>query len=192
MIARLTGTPVSRTADGLVLDVNGVGYLVAATPTVMRRATAGSEITVETYMHVREDALQLYGFADAEERELFVHLLTVSGIGPKVALAVVSGSPANELRKAIVLGDHARFQAIPGIGKKTAERIVLELREKLGTVAEHALASVADTPNHLVARDALVELGYSVVDAERALADVDPDLPAEERVRLALRGAAAA
>jgi holliday junction DNA helicase RuvA len=191
VIARLRGRPVGRTPDGLVLDVNGVGYLVAATPSVMRRATGGAEVTVETYMHVREDALQLYGFADADERELFVHLLTVSGVGPKVALAVVSGSPAVELRKAIALGDHARFQAIPGIGKKTAERIVLELKEKLGSVAEPALAAVSDAPSHLVARDALVELGYTVIDAERALAEVDPDLPAEERVRLALRGAAA-
>jgi len=191
VIARLRGRPVGRTPDGLVLDVNGVGYLVAATPTVLRRAGAGSEVTVETYLHVREDALQLYGFGDAEERELFVHLLTVSGVGPKVALAVVSGSPAAELRKAIALGDHARFQAIPGIGKKTAERIVLELKEKLGSVAEPGLSAVGDAPGHTVARDALVELGYSVLDAERALAEVDPDLPAEERVRLALRGAAA-
>lgn len=191
MIARLRGRPAGRSTDGLVLDVNGVGYFVAATPTVLRRATAGTELTVETYLHVREDALQLYGFADAEERELFVHLLTVSGIGPKVALAVVSGSPAADLRRAIVLGDHARFQAIPGIGKKTAERIVLELREKIGAVAEPALAAVDETPSHLVARDALVELGYAVLDAERALAEIDPELPAEERVRLALRGAAA-
>ncbi len=191
MIARLRGRPVGRTPDGLVLDVNGVGYLVAATPTVLRRAAAGSEVTVETYLHVREDALQLYGFGDAEERELLVHLLTVSGVGPKVALAVVSGSPAAELRKAIALGDHARFQAIPGIGKKTAERIVLELKEKLGSAAEPGLSAVGDAPGHTVARDALVELGYSVLDAERALAEVDPDLPAEERVRLALRGAAA-
>jgi len=191
VIARLRGRPAGRSADGLVLDVNGVGYLVAATPAVLRRATAGAEVTVETYLHVREDALQLYGFADAEERELFVHLLTVSGIGPKVALAVVSGSPAAELRKAIAMGDHARFQAIPGIGTKTAERIVLELKERIGVVTEPALAAVGDGPSHLVARDALVELGYSVVDAERALADVDPELPAEERVRLALRGAAA-
>ena len=191
MIARLRGRPVGRSTEGLVLDVNGVGYLVAATPAVLRRATAGADLTVETYLHVREDALQLYGFADAEERDLFVHLLTVSGVGPKVALAVVSGSPAAELRRAIALGDHARFQAIPGIGKKTAERIVLELREKLGAVVEPALSAVGDAPGHVVARDALVELGYSIVDAERALAEIDPDLPVEERVRLALRGAAA-
>ena len=191
MIARLRGRPVGRTNEGLVLDVNGVGYLVAATPSVLRRAGAGSEVTVETYLHVREDALQLYGFADTAERELFVHLLTVSGVGPKVALAVVSGSPPGELRKAIALGDHARFQAIPGIGKKTAERIVLELREKLGSDHETGLAVVGDTPGHIVARDALVELGYTVVDAERALAEIDPDLSPEERVKLALRSAAA-
>jgi Holliday junction DNA helicase RuvA len=174
-----------------VLDVNGVGYLIAATPSIMRRAGAGADVTVETYLHVREDTLQLYGFADAAERELFTHLLTVSGVGPKVALAVVSGSPPGELRKAIALGDHARFQAIPGIGKKTAERIVLELKEKLGTVAETGLAAVSDAPGHLVARDALVELGYTVLDAERALVEIDPDLPPEERVKLALRAAAA-
>jgi holliday junction DNA helicase RuvA len=191
VIARLRGRPAARTAEGLVLDVNGVGYLVAATPSVLRRAGAATDVTVETYLHVREDALQLYGFADADERELFQHLLTVSGVGPKVALAVVSGSSAAELRRAIVLGDHVRFQAIPGIGKKTAERIVLELKEKLGAVAEPSLGAVDDAPGHIVARDALVELGYSVSDAELALADIDPDLPAEERVRLALRGAAA-
>jgi Holliday junction DNA helicase RuvA len=174
-----------------VLEVGGVGYLVHATPAAVRKGDSADEIAVETYLHVREDALQLYGFADGAERELFVHLLTVSGVGPKVALAVVSGSPTAELRKAIALGDHARFQAIPGIGKKTAERIVLELKEKLGALPEPALAAVGDAPSHLVARDALVELGYSVLDAERALAEVDPELPAEERVRRALRGAAA-
>ena len=129
MIARLRGRPVARTAEGLVLDVGGVGYLVHATPSAARQE--GDEITVHTYLHVREDALQLYGFAEVAERELFVQLLSVNGVGPKVALAVVSGSPAAELRRAIVLEDTARFQAIPGIGKKTAERILLELKEKL-------------------------------------------------------------
>jgi holliday junction DNA helicase RuvA len=187
MIARLRGKPVARTADGLVLDVNGVGYLVAATPAVLRGARGGDEVTVETYLHVREDALQLYGFADAGERELFVQLLSVNGVGPKVALAVVSGSPASELRRAIAREDAARFQAIPGIGRKTAERIVLELKEKLAVVG---VEEPAPDTAEAVARDALVELGYTVVDAERALAEVDPDLPAEERVRLALRRAA--
>jgi Holliday junction DNA helicase RuvA len=182
---------VGRTPEGLVVDVNGVGYLVAATPSVLRRAEGAAEVSVETYLHVREDALQLYGFADGAERELFTQLLTVSGIGPKVALAVVSGSPSGELRRAIVLGDHARFQAIPGIGKKTAERIVLELKEKLASDDVVPIAAAAaETPGHVVARDALVELGYSVLEAEQALAAVDAELPAEERVRLALRSAA--
>ena len=169
--------------------MHGVGYLLAATSAALRKADGASEVALETYLHVREDALQLYAFADRGERELFVQLLSVNGIGPKVALAIVSGSPAADLRRAIVLEDTARFVAIPGIGKKTAERIVLELKEKLASTAETA---VDDRPGAgaFVARDALVELGYSVVEAEQALAEVDPDLPAEERVRLALRQAA--
>jgi Holliday junction DNA helicase RuvA len=189
MIARLRGKPVARRGDGLVLDVGGVGYLVAATPSALRRAEGGDEVALETYLHVREDALQLYGFADAEERELFEHLLGVSGVGPKVALAIVSGSPPAELRRAIALEDTARFEAIPGIGRKTAQRVVLELREKIDASAVPADAG-SGRGAHVVARDALVELGYTVVDAERALADVDEDLPPEERVRLALRSAA--
>ena len=175
----------------MVLDVNGVGYLVAATPAALRAADSGGEMTIETYLHVREDLLQLYGFADADERELFTLLLTVNGIGPKVALAIVSGSPPADLRRAIVLGDHDRFQAIPGIGKKTAERIVLELKEKLGSVAVAAVpVPGGDGEPHLVAREALVELGYTLLEAEQALSGIDPDLDPEERVRLVLRSAA--
>jgi Holliday junction DNA helicase RuvA len=188
MIARLRGKPVANTPEGLILDVGGVGYLVHATPAAVRKGESGEEITVETYLHVREDAMQLYGFADREERELFVHLLSVSGVGPKVALAIVSGSPAGELRRAIVREDAARFQAIPGVGKKTADRIVLELKEKLGDPALAPSAGSGD--EHVVARDALVELGWSLLDAERALADVDDELSPEERVRLALKRAA--
>jgi holliday junction DNA helicase RuvA len=192
VISRLRGLPAGRTPEGLVLDVGGVGYLVAATPSALRQADGGREVTLETYLHVREDALQLYGFADTAERELFVSLLGVSGIGPKVALAVVSSAAASELRRAIVLGDAARFQAIPGIGKKTAERIVLELKEKLGSEDVVVLPGGAASPSssHVVARDALVELGFTVTEAEQALARVDPALPAEERVREALRTAA--
>jgi len=186
MIARLRGKPVASTPEGLVLEVAGVGYLVAATPSALRKAEGAEEVVVETYLHVREDAMQLYGFAERAERELFVQLLSVNGVGPKVALAIVSGSPAEELRRAIVREDAARFQAIPGIGKKTAERIVLELKEK---VEASAVATIGDSP-HLVARDALVELGYSVADAERALAETDAAASPEERVRQALRRAA--
>ena len=154
MIGRLTGTPVARTLDGVVLDVNGVGYLLRLTLRALRKAEGEREVTLETYLHVREDALQLYGFAE----------------------------PA-ELRRAIALEDTSRFIAIPGIGKKTAQRVVLELKEKLGI--EPLEGGAAD----LVARDALVELGYTLPEAERALATVDPELPAEERVREALKAA---
>src|ERR687886_558792 len=165
MIASLRGKPVARTPEGLVLDVGGVGYLVHATPRAFARADGAAELTLPTYLAVREEALQLYGFADADERELFVHLLAVNGIGPKVALTIVSGSRPADLRKAILL----------------------ELKEKLGGAAVEAAAP--GSPD-LVARDALVELGYTPVDAESVLAATDPDLPPEERVRQALRQAA--
>jgi Holliday junction DNA helicase RuvA len=183
VISRLRGVVAARTSAGTVLDVGGVGYLVATTPRVTARV--GEEATVETYLVVREDALQLYGFASGEERQFFELLLGVSGVGPKVALAIVSGSTPDELRRAIARDDYARFEAIPGIGRKTAQRVVLELKEK---VAQPALAGSAN--GAMLARDALVELGWSLLDAERALADVDGSLPVEEQVRAALRMAA--
>jgi holliday junction DNA helicase RuvA len=187
MIARLTGRPEVRDEQTLIVDVGGVGYLVSATRSALRRARKAEEMSLETYTHVREDALQLYGFAEPEERELFEHLLSVSGVGPKVALAIVSGSTPAELRHAIAVEDAARFQAIPGIGKKTAQRVVLELKEKLGADAVAAPAPAAK--EDALAREALIELGYSVAEAERALAETDPELPPEERVRLALQAA---
>jgi Holliday junction DNA helicase RuvA len=183
VISRLRGVVAARSSAGIVLDVGGVGYLVAATPRVSARV--GDEATIETYLHVREDALQLYGFASADERELFELLLGVSGIGPKVALAIVSGSPPADLRRAIARDDLARFEAIPGIGRKTAQRVVMELKEKIGEPA-----AVGSGGGALLARDALVELGWSVVDADRALAEVDESLPVEEQVRSALKKAA--
>jgi Holliday junction DNA helicase RuvA len=183
MIARLRGTIAARSAAGLLIDVGGVGYLVAATPRVTARV--GEEATVEIHTHVREDALQLYGFASTEERDLFELLLGVSGIGPKVALAIVSGSPPAELRRAIARDDLARFEAIPGIGRKTAQRVVMELKDKLGAPELAAPIGVG-----LEARDALVALGWNVIDADRALGEIDESLSVEEQVRQALRRAA--
>jgi Holliday junction DNA helicase RuvA len=184
VIARLRGQVAGRQGPALVVDVNGVGYLVHATPSVHR--LGDGEIVVEIHTVVREDALQLFGFASADERELFELLLGVNGVGPKVALAIVSGSTPAELRRAIARDDVKRFQAIPGIGLKTAQRVVLELKEKLPLVA----AADEEPGGDLTARDALVELGWSLVDAERALAGVDASLPVEEQVRYALRQAA--
>lgn len=216
MIAQLRGKPVALRPEGLVLDVGGVGYLVAATPRATRDWDVADEITVHTYLHVREDTLQLFGFADADERELFELLMTVQGIGPKVALAIVSGSSPSELVRAVALEDVARFMAIPGIGKKTAQRVVMELKDKLGSVGAVSLAGAkggagggaggagedgagagggrrgglgAQAAGHLAAREALVALGFSLVEAEERLSGIDPDLPPEQRIKLALRGA---
>jgi Holliday junction DNA helicase RuvA len=187
VIARLRGRPLGAGADSLVLDVGGVGYRLRATPTAIRKAEAREEIVLETHLHVREDALQLYGFAAAGERELFEQLLAVSGVGPKVALAIVSGYTPSELRLAIAREDAGLFETIPGIGRKTAQRVVLELKEKMAPIHGPAGDGTADADAHLVAREALVELGYSVAEAERRLAETDPELPAAERVREALR-----
>jgi holliday junction DNA helicase RuvA len=189
MIARLRGRAVAWDADGLVLDVSGVGYRLLATPSAVRKAEGEEEVALETYLHVREDALQLFGFAEAGERELFELLLGVNGVGPKVALAIVSGYSPGELRRAIVREDAALFQTIPGIGKKTAQRVVLELKEKITPLAAVEAPHLGSGDGHTVARDALVELGYSVAEAEQRLADTDPDLSPAERVRQALRAA---
>jgi Holliday junction DNA helicase RuvA len=180
MIARLRGRISGRAGSGLIVDVNGVGYLVNATPSVQR--LGDGEVTIEIHTVVREDALQLFGFATSDERELFELLLGVSGVGPKVALAILSGSTPAERRRGIARDDVKRFQAIPGIGLKTAQRVVLELK-----------AAVADIPTEstdFAARDALVELGWTLVDADQVLADVDSSLPVAEQVRAALRMAA--
>ncbi len=187
MIARLRGKPVARSAEGLVLDVGGVGYLLHATPAVLR--ADGDEVVVQTYLHVREDALQLYGFAEPAERELFELLLSVSGVGPKVALAIVSGYSPSELRRAIVREDAKLFETIPGIGRKTAQRVVLELRERIAPLTAVPDSTPGEPDTHLVARDALVELGYSVAEAEQRLAETDPGAAPAERVRQALRAA---
>jgi Holliday junction DNA helicase RuvA len=183
VIARLRGRIAGRASGGLILDVNGVGYLVHASPSVQR--LGDGEITVEIHTVVREDALQLFGFGTSEERQVFELLLGVSGVGPKVALAIVSGSTPSELRRAIALDDVKRFQAIPGVGLKTAQRVVLELKEKFASVVDPTATS--DSP---LARDALVELGWPLIDAERALAEVDASLSVEEQVRAVLRRAA--
>jgi Holliday junction DNA helicase RuvA len=190
MIARLTGRPVARDAEGIVLDVGGVGYRLLATQSAVRKAEGQDEVTLETHLHVRDDALQLFGFASADERLLFEQLLAVTGVGPKMALAIVSAYAPGELKRAIVTEDAALFQTIPGIGRKLAQRVVLELKERIAPLAVAAGPPVAGAGDgHVVARDALVELGYTVAEAEQRLAEIDPDLPPSERVREALRAA---
>ncbi len=152
MIARLRGRPVASTPEGLVLDVGGVGYLVAATPSAVRKADGAQEVTVETYLHVREDVLQLYGFADRAERELFVHLLSVNGVGPKVALAIVSGSSPADLRRAVALGDTKKFEAIPGIASNRAVSSSTIARRSSSGVEPETIASATFGPTPLTVR----------------------------------------
>jgi Holliday junction DNA helicase RuvA len=189
VIARIRGRPLAWDAEGLVVDVGGVGYRVFATPSAIRLADGTEEVSLHTHLHVRDDAMQLFGFADADERELFEQLLSVSGVGPKVALAIVSGYSPGELKRAIVREDADLFQTIPGIGKKTAQRVVLELKEKITPLAAVEAPHLGAGDGHIVARDALVELGYSLAEAEQRLSDTDPELSPAERVRQALRAA---
>ena len=189
MIAKIRGRPVAHDAEGLVVEVGGIGYRVFATPSAIRKADGVDEVSLETHLNVREDALQLFGFADADERTLFEQLLAVTGVGPKVALAIVSGYSPGELKRAIVREDADLFQTIPGIGKKTAQRVVLELKEKIAPLTAVEAPHLGAGDGHVVARDALVELGYTVAEAEQRLAATDPDLPPAERVRQALRAA---
>jgi len=191
MIACLRGRVLERGGGRIVLDVGGVGYLLSATASAVRMAVPdGEEISLVTHLHVREDALMLYGFASQAERELFELLLGVSGVGPKAALAIVSGYAPEQIRRAISTSDHALFTSISGIGRKTAERVVIDLKDRIGAMpAASEIAVSAPGNGHTDARDALVGLGMSVAEAEAALATVDEDLPVEERIRLALTGA---
>ncbi len=190
MIAQIRGRVARVDAGGVVLDVQGVGYLLAATTSARRLAVdaADDEVTLVTHLHVREDALQLFGFAGSAERELFELLLGVSGVGPKAALAIVSGYAPDQIRRAVATADHALFTSIPGIGRKTAERVVIDLKDKVGNVAIDDDPGTAPAGGHTAARDALVGLGMSVAEAEASLREVDPDLPVEDRVRAALAG----
>jgi Holliday junction DNA helicase RuvA len=186
MIASLRGRVAANVAGQTVLDVGGVGYRLATTASAARMAADanGGEVTLLTHLHVREDTLALFGFASEAERALFELLLGVSGVGPKAALAIVSGYAPDQIRRAVQTGDHALFTSIPGIGRRTAERVVIDLKDKVGGLQ---IAAAAD--GHTDARDALVGLGMSVAEAEAALRPLDESLPVEERVRLALAGA---
>ena len=142
MIALVSGTVAVRRSDHVVIDCGGVGYKLAVSSHTLRQVPAvGSDVLLHAHLVVRDDALALYGFASEDERELFLMLLGVQSVGPKVALAVLSGGSPRELLTALAAGDAARFQAVPGIGKRTAERIIVELREKVGvSLPEHAIS----------------------------------------------------
>jgi Holliday junction DNA helicase RuvA len=174
MIAHLRGTLLSKRPNQAIVEAHGVGYDVAiSVPTFSELPAAGVEVALHIHTHVREDALSLYGFLRLSEKQLFEKLLTVSGIGPKLAITILSGMPADEMVGAIRGGDLARLTRIPGIGKKTAERMVLELRDKLpATTGAAETSAVLASPVEEDVVSALVNLGYQRATAEKALQTV--------------------
>jgi Holliday junction DNA helicase RuvA len=191
MIAAVRGEVLVRRPDHVVVDAGGVGYRLTVSAETLKSVPAtGREGFLHAELIARDDSLALYGFASEEERDLFRELISVSGVGPKVAIAVLGGGTSRDLLRAIAAGDAKRFQAVPGIGKRTAERIIVELREKVAGELEEAIAIGAERggdPRSL-ARDGLVNLGYSPSEAEELLGDADSEQP-EELIAEALRRA---
>ena len=186
MIGRLRGTLVSLRATGVVLDVSGVGYEIAVTPrTVADLPSIGEEVVLHTHLVVREDAMLLHGFDTESERDLFRILLGASGIGPKVAMATLGALQAEELRRAIAAEDVDTLTTVPGIGKRGAQKMVLELKPKI--TASDA-GSVVGTSTVSQVREALEGLGYQAAEIREVMAAVETDAPVGEQLRQALRG----
>ena len=191
MIASVRGAVVSRLPGDVVIEAAGVGYrLSVSSETLAAVPRAGEQATLLTHLVLRDDGMHLYGFSTEGERELFLMLIGVQGVGPKVALAVLSGGAPRELLNAIASGDTARFQAVPGIGKRTAERIIVELREKVaGKVTDDIVVRrTADDEPRTLAREGLLGLGFTPQEADRLLDQSGGDTP-EELIAEALRAA---
>jgi len=189
MIALLAGEVAVRRADHVVVSCGGVGYRVAVSAETLRHVPRlGEAISLFTHLIVRDDAMLLYGFATEEERDLFLMLIAVQSVGPKMALAVLSGGPPRELLGAVAAGDTARLQAAPGIGKRTAERIVVELREKVGAVSDDPIVIVRGDDPRMLAREGLVGLGFTHQEADRLLEGAPGSTP-EDLIAHALKGA---
>jgi holliday junction DNA helicase RuvA len=190
VIASVNGTVTVRRPDHVVVECAGVGYRLAVSAETLKQVPArGKQTLLQTHLVMRDDGIQLFGFASEEERELFLLLIGVQGVGPKVALAVLSGGTTKELLRAMGAGDSARFQAVPGIGKRTADRIIVELREKVvgQTPVDEIVITKSDDP-HTLARQGLVGLGFSAQEADELLADAAGDTP-EDLIGEALRAA---
>jgi Holliday junction DNA helicase RuvA len=189
VIAMVRGEVAVRRPDHVVVLAAGVGYRLAVSSETLRRVPAvGKEVTLHAHLVVREDALALYGFASEDERDLFLLLIGVQSVGPKVALAVLSGATPRELLQALAAGDTARLQAAPGVGKRTAERIVAELRPKLGADTEIVISRGEAGDARTLARDGLLELGYTPQEVDRLLDGATGERP-EDLIAHALKAA---
>jgi holliday junction DNA helicase RuvA len=190
MIASVRGEVVVRRPDHVVVEAAGVGYRLAVSAQTMKSVPrVGEQVTLHSHLVMRDDGMYLYGFAAEDERDLFHMLNAVQGVGPKVALAVLSGGTTRELTNAIASGDAARFQAVPGIGKRTAERIIVELREKVtgATEADEIVITRTDDP-HALARQGLLGLGFDAREIDVLLGKAEGETP-EELIAEALRAA---
>ena len=187
MIGRLSGTLLEKHPPMVLVDVQGVAYEVdVPMSTFYQLPATGGKVTLHTQLVVREDAHLLYGFATDGERQAFRQLLKISGIGARTALSVLSGLTVEELYHAVANEDSARLVRIPGIGRKTAERLLLELRDKLASIAEARVAGPYGSSGG-DAHNALVALGYNVKETKAALARLDPGLAAPDAIRQALK-----
>jgi Holliday junction DNA helicase RuvA len=191
MIATLTGRVSEKLADIVVLDVHGIGYGLQVTAEDFGRLPTGEPAKLYVYEHVREQGYDLFGFVNLDTKRLFEQLLGVKNVGPKVALAVLDIGTAPAVRGAIAAGDVKLLQSAKGVGKRAAEQIVVELRDKVGLAATEAAEGIGARPGVNAgdeAVEALISLGYTPQDATVALKDIDSELPTEERIKLALKG----
>jgi holliday junction DNA helicase RuvA len=192
MIAMLTGVVAEKTLDQIVLDVSGVGYGLLVTSEEYGRLGAGDLTKLYIYEHIRENAYDLYGFLHLETKDLFTLLLGVTGVGPKMALSVLNTGSANDVRVAIAQGDLKSIQKASGVGKRVAERIVIELKDKVGLEGVDLASAGFLQSERAIASDeaaeALMALGYTPQDASKALAGIDASLSTEERIKQALKG----
>ncbi len=195
MIGHLEGKLRRKAPDGLVVDVQGVGYLVQVPlSTFYSLPDPGQAVSLHIHTHVREDAIQLFGFGTPSEKEMFLHLVTINGVGPRLAVNILSGISADDLRQVIFLQDKKRLQNLPGVGKKIAERLLLELKDKLKIKTGEKEPPAVFAPGSSAFADAfsaLMNLGYKPQEADRALKKVQgqlgEDLPLERLLREALR-----
>jgi Holliday junction DNA helicase RuvA len=191
MIVTLNGVVAEKLGELVVLDVNGVGYGVLVPLEDYGKLAAKQEAKLYIYEHIRENAHDLYGFTHLDTKRLFEQLLDVNGVGPKMALNILGIGSVEDVRQAIAAGDTKLIQAANGVGKRVAERVVVELKDKVGlvsTASADALFVGSNAAHSDEAVQALVALGFSLPDAVTALTDVDTKLPTEERIKLALKG----
>jgi Holliday junction DNA helicase RuvA len=192
MIATLTGIVAEKVVEGVVLEVGGVGYGLLVTNEDYGRLAAGERAKLYVHEHIRENAHDLFGFVGLDTKQLFELLLGVNGVGPKMALAVLNTGNSNDVRAAIASGDVTSIQKASGVGKRVAERIVVDLKDKVGlSGVDLSVTGILQSDAQLLqdeAVEALVALGYTAADAAAALSSVDKGLPTEDRIKSALKG----